>query len=72
MQTQTTQFAPPVEILLAAGLVVLAGLAEDLALLTPCRPTRDALKMLAKEVDSIAANLIVISAAPTRLIGGRN
>jgi hypothetical protein len=72
MQTQTTQFAPPVEILLAARLVVLAGLAEDLVSLAACRLTRDVLTILAKEIDSVAANLVVVSATPNRLIGGRN
>ena len=71
MQTQTTQLAPPVEMLLAARLLVLAGLAEDLVSLPACRVTRDVLTILAKEIDSVAANLVVISATPTRLIGGR-
>ena len=72
MQTQTTQLAPPVEMLLAARLVVLAGLAEDLALLAACHVTRDVLTILAKEIDSVAASLVVISATSARLIGGRN
>ena len=71
-QTQTTQFAPPVEMLLAARLVALAGLAEDLVSLAACRLTRDALTILAKEIDSVAADLVFISATPTRLMGGRN
>jgi hypothetical protein len=72
MQTQTTQFAPPVEMLLAARLVALAGLAEDLASLAARRVSRDVLTILAKEIDSVAADLVFISATPTRLMGRRN